>query len=44
MKAEIRLFANFRDFLPEGSKGFSYIMSFEGEKTVRDVMEAPDEA
>jgi len=38
MKAEIRLFANFRDFLPEGSKGFSYTMSFDAEKTVNDVM------
>jgi molybdopterin converting factor small subunit len=38
MKAEIRLFANFRDFLPEGSKVFSYFMSFDGEKTVHDVI------
>ena len=39
MKAEIRLFANFRDYLPAGSASFSYMMSFEGEKTVSQVIE-----
>ena len=38
MKAEIRLFANFRDFLPPGSKASSFFTSFDGEKTVADVM------
>ena len=46
MKAEIRLFANFREYLPPGSEGFSYFMSFDGEKTIRDVireLQLPDD-
>ena len=39
MKAEIRLFANFRDFLPPGSTSFSFTTSFEGKKTVSQVIE-----
>lgn len=39
MKAEIRLFANFRDFLPPGSGSFSFTTSFEGRKTVSQVIE-----
>jgi molybdopterin converting factor small subunit len=38
MKAEIRLFANFRDFLPPGSGPFSYTTSFEGSKTVGQII------
>lgn len=39
MKAEIRLFANFRDFLPPGSGSSSFTMSFEGKRTVKEIIE-----
>ena len=39
MKAEIRLFANFRDFLPPGSGSSSFTTSFEGQKTVKEIIE-----
>jgi molybdopterin converting factor small subunit len=38
MKAEIRLFANFRDFLPPGSGPLSFTTTFEGHKTVDDIV------
>lgn len=39
MKAEIRLFANFRDFLPPGSGPFSFVTSFDGKKSVGQIIE-----
>jgi sulfur-carrier protein len=38
MKAEIRLFASFRDFLPPGSGPYSFTTSFEDRKTVDDII------
>ena len=38
MTIEIRLFAMFRDFLPPGSKAFSFTRVLEEETTVEDVL------
>ena len=39
MEAEIRLFAMFRRYLPDGSGEFSFRSRFEGQKTVGVIME-----
>ena len=38
MDIEVRLFATFRDYLPEGEKGFAVPVAFEGEKTAGSVL------
>ena len=38
MQAEIRLYATFRRYLPEGSSDFSFVTTFEGLKTAADLV------
>jgi len=39
MKIEVKLFAHFRDFLPEGSDRFSCTMTLNSSKTIGDVLQ-----
>ena len=39
MKVEIKLFANFREFLPPGSKEYSVFLDVEDGTTIRQVLE-----
>jgi molybdopterin converting factor small subunit len=39
MKVEVRLFANFREFLPPGTKGYSVFLDFAEGTTIGQVLE-----
>jgi molybdopterin converting factor small subunit len=40
MKIEVRLFATFREYLPAGCDGFSFVKVLDRETTVGEVVEA----
>ena len=39
MKVEVKLFANFRDYLPPGSSSYAYLLDLDEGATIRQVLE-----